>query len=396
MKKWLQLSFRFMSRHLGMSLFLIIEIVCLCIGLNVLLASRNHQAVLIEPFADLLDEDGYYLASPDSITTWEGVPFKEALQGEWQYFEFQHYVTTTQTTNGEMSLKVMVYDNAFWDAYSPLMQHGRWKSSDAIGDVPWCVVTPNIYSHDILTIHGIPAAEIDIKGCLADLCYIPSMDSWYLDGSIADNFYYIYDFDTTDTAYVLMPQSQWDLLNQPESVLGATGGCIAIPTSELTDEQRQINESVFRDCAHPEIALSELKERAEADLEENTRRFLPLLLTQLLITLFGIICATAMQTLQERSVTAIYYLCGMQQRQGMILSLWQSLCLAAVSSGWVWITYMITKILGLHANYGLHFGWNNLLITIILMIAVIMNSILSNYFVNRAAHPMILLRRQQT
>lgn len=395
MKKWLQLCMRCMSRHLGMSVFLVIQIICLCIGLNLLLASRNHQTVLIKPFADLLESDGYYLASPDSITTWDGVPFKEALQGEWQYIGFEQYITTRQTAQGEISLKVMVYDNAFWDAYAPVMQHGRWKSSDAVGDVPWCVVTPNIYSHDMLQVYGIQK-EIDIKGCLADLCYIPSMHAWQRDGSIADNFYQVFDLDTTDTAYVLMPQSQWDLLNQPDAALHSRGGCIAIPTSELTDEQREINESVFRDCAHPEIELSLLKERAEADLEENTRRFLPLLLTQFLITLFGIVCATAMQTLQERSVTAVYFLCGMQQRQRTILSLGQALCLVAVSSGWVLITYAITKMLGFHANYGLQFRWNNLLISMVLMIAIVISSLFSDYFVNRAAHPMILLRRQQT
>lgn len=132
MKKWLQLCMRCISRHLGMSVFLIIQIFCLCIWFNLLLASRNHQAVLIKPFTDLLDADGYYLVSPDSITTWDDVPFEEAIQGEWQYYSFQCFSTTMETSQGEIGVQVMVYDNDFWDAYAPVMQHGRWKSSDAV------------------------------------------------------------------------------------------------------------------------------------------------------------------------------------------------------------------------------------------------------------------------
>lgn len=342
----------------------------------------------------MLNEDGYYLSNPDVITTWDGDPLTEALQGEWQYFRFQSFDTTRQTSRGEMAVKVIVYDNAFWDNYSPSMQHGRWKSSQSVGDMPWCVVTPNIYSHDNLKMPKI-SKEIDIKGCMPDLCYIPVMNSWYMDGSIDDNFYQVFDLKTSSTAYVLMPQSQWDMLNYPGE-LNKAGGCIVTPTSPLTSEQRENNEKVFRDCAHPEIELSLLKERAEADLEKNTKRFLPLLLVQFFITIFGIVCATAMQTLQERSVTAVYFLCGMQQRQRTILSVWQAMCLVTVSSGWILIVYIITKILGLHANYGFQFRWNNLLISAILMIVIVISSMLSNYFVNRAANPITLLRRQQT
>lgn len=236
-----------------------------------------------------------------------------------------------------------------------------------------------------------------MKGCLGDLCYIPSMNTWSVSGSFADNFYYTFNLDTAVEAYALMPRSQWDLLElRPDASLHSAGGCIAILTSELTDEQREINESVFRDCAHPEIELSVLKERAETQLEENTRRFLPLLVTQFLITLFGVISASAMQSLQERPVSAVYILCGMQRQQQVILTLVQALFWVVVSGGWVLITYIITKLLGWHATYGLQFGWNNLLISIAFMIAVMICSLLSDRMVNRVAHPITLLRRRQT
>lgn len=385
MKKMFSLSFRSVSRHIGMSLLIILQITILCIGVNVLIASRNQQKTLIQPYSDLLDKEGYYL--PFQETTMFGkdeIDVVGSLNGEWETTTFSKYCFADNT--------IMVYPDDFWDSYAPSIKRGKKLKSSKTSDSPWCIASAN-YNGKSVEVPGFDET-IKIKGVLADKCYIPNMSRWSRNGGIKENLYKTFNLSQSDTVYFLMPQSQWDKFSKGKASLNKQRLCIAVLKSELTEEQIAANEKIFQNAGYPQIELSVLKERAYKELEKNNRRFLPLLIAQVIITIFGIICATAIQAMRDVTITSIYKLCGMNRKQGIYLAIGNSAILLGISTGWIIITYFISLLAGAHAKYGLRFGANNICITLLIMIILLLSSVITNRLVSKKSDFSLQLRRQ--
>lgn len=385
MKKMFSLSFRSVSRHIGMSLLIMLQIIILCIGVNVLIASRNQQKMLIQPYSKFLEKEGYYI-SLQATTPFDRdkIDMVGSLSGEWETTTFSSYHFANST--------IMIYPDDFWDSYAPSIKHGKKPKSSKTSGSPWCIASAN-YNDKSVEVPGFDGT-IKIKGVLADKCYIPDMSAWSRNGGIKENLYKTFNLSQSDTVYFLIPESQWDKFSKGKANLTKDNHCIAVLKSELTEEQIAANEKLFQNTAYPQIELSVLKERAYKELEKNNRRFLPLLIAQVIITIFGIICATAIQAMRDVTITSIYKLCGMNKKHGIYLAIGNSAILLGISTGWIIITYFITLLAGTHAKYGLRFGANNICITLLIMIILLLSSVITNRIVSKKSDFSLELRRQ--
>ena len=260
MKKLLILSYRSCARHLGMYLLILLQLLTVTIGTNVLLASYNQQTMLQEPYMELMQSDGYYLSGgfDEELVTQDGTPMMDVLEGDWNSYRFSERSNFVSCGQRTVDGKFLIYEDAFWDAYHPVLKHGRWKKSDS-GTEPWCVATANVPG-DSVTIPGY-GQTVAVKGVLGDLCYLPSMSSWSRNGSIQDNFYDIFQLERESTVYFLISRSQWNKLGIPEDC--QSHNQIITTASQLTDAQREKNAALFRELGEPQIPLSVLLERAE-------------------------------------------------------------------------------------------------------------------------------------
>lgn len=154
MKKLLILSYRSCARHLGMYLLILLQLLTVTIGTNVLLASYNQQTMLQEPYMELMQSDGYYLSGgiDEELVTQDGTPMMDVLEGDWNTFKLTAYIAKFYCGQQEFSGKFLICEDAFWDAYHPVLKHGRWKKSDS-GTESWCVATANVPG-DSVTIPG--------------------------------------------------------------------------------------------------------------------------------------------------------------------------------------------------------------------------------------------------
>ena len=237
MKKIFSLSFRSVSRHMGMSILIMLQIIILFIGMNTLIASRNQQKMLIQPYSDLLDKEGYYLSYKVTPTFGKDeINLIESLNGEWE--------TTMVSKYSFANSNIMVYPDDFWDSYDPSIKHGKKPKSSKTSDSPWCIATAN-YNDKTIEVPGFNKS-IKVKGVLADKCYIPSMNTWDRKGSIKENLYDTFNLSQSDTVYILMPQSQWDEFSKGKANLIKDSNCIAVLKSELTEEQIAENEKLLR------------------------------------------------------------------------------------------------------------------------------------------------------
>ena len=382
MKKLLILSYRSCARHLGMYLLILLQLLTVTIGTNVLLASYNQQTMLQEPYMELMQSDGYYLSGgiDEELVTQDGTPMMDVLEGDWNTFKLTAYIAKFYCGQQEFSGKFLICEDAFWDAYHPVLKHGRWKKSDS-GTESWCVATANVPG-DSVTIPGY-GQTVAVKGVLGDLCYLPSMSRWSRNGSFQVNFYDIFQLERESTVYFLISRSQWNKLGIAENY--QSHNQIITTASQLTDAQREKNAALFRELGEPQIPLSVLLERAEDARLENVRKFLPLLVSMLIITMFGILCATAIHTMQDLKQTAVYYLCGMRWRT--------SLTLTPGCTGAAWL---IATAFGVPAQLGLRFDWNNLGITMILFGLVLLSGCLMPYGITKRVTPTSLLRSVRT
>ena len=393
MKKLLILSYRSCARHLGMYLLILLQLLTVTIGTNVLLASYNQQTMLQEPYMELMQSDGYYLSGgfDEELVTQDGTPMMDVLEGDWNSYRFSERSDFVSCGQRTVDGKFLIYEDAFWDAYHPVLKHGRWKKSDS-GTEPWCVATANVPG-DSVTIPGY-GQTVAVKGVLGDLCYLPSMSSWSRNGSIQDNFYDIFQLERESTVYFLISRSQWNKLGIPEDC--QSHNQIITTASQLTDAQREKNAALFRELGEPQIPLSVLLERAEDARLENVRKFLPLLVSMLIITMFGILCATAIHTMQDLKQTAVYYLCGMRWRTSLTLTLLQLGILLVLTAGCTGAAWLIATAFGVPAQLGLRFDWNNLGITMILFGLVLLSGCLMPYGITKRVTPKSLLRSART
>ncbi len=342
---------------------------------------------------ELMQSDGYYLSGgiDEELVTQDGTPMMDVLEGDWNTFKLTAYIAKFYCGQQEFSGKFLICEDAFWDAYHPVLKHGRWKKSDS-GTEPWCVATANVPG-DSVTIPGY-GQTVAVKGVLGDLCYLPSMSSWSRNGSIQDNFYDIFQLERESTVYFLISRSQWNKLGIPEDC--QSHNQIITTASQLTDAQREKNAALFRELGEPQIPLSVLLERAEKARLENVRKFLPLLVSMLIITMFGILCATAIHTMQDLKQTAVYYLCGMRWRTSLTLTLLQLGILLVLTAGCTGAAWLIATAFGVPAQLGLRFDWNNLGITMILFGLVLLSGCLMPYGITKRVTPTSLLRSART
>ena len=387
MKKLLILSYRSCARHLGMYLLILLQLLTVTIGTNVLLASYNQQTMLQEPYMELMQSDGYYLSGgiDEELVTQDGTPMMDVLEGDWNTFKLTAYIAKFYCGQQEFSGKFLICEDAFWDAYHPVLKHGRWKKSDS-GTESWCVATANVPG-DSVTIPGY-GQTVAVKGVLGDLCYLPSMSRW------SRNFYDIFQLERESTVYFLISRSQWNKLGIAENY--QSHNQIITTASQLTDAQREKNAALFRELGEPQIPLSVLLERAEDARLENVRKFLPLLVSMLIITMFGILCATAIHTMQDLKQTAVYYLCGMRWRTSLTLTLLQLGILLVLTAGCTGAAWLIATAFGVPAQLGLRFDWNNLGITMILFGLVLPSGCLMPYGITKRVTPTSLLRSART
>ena len=393
MKKLLILSYRSCARHLGMYLLILLQLLVMTIGTNVLLASYNQQAMLQEPYMELMESEGYYLSGniEDDLVTSKGIPIMEALEGDWNIYKFSKYVQQFECGQESIAGQFLIYEDAFWDAFHPVLKHGRWKKSDS-GKEPWCIATANAPG-DSVTLPGCEQ-PVAVKGILGDLCYLPSMSSWHRNGSVQDNFYSIFQIEKETQVYFLIPRSQWNKLGieaEEESP-----NQIITTSAQLTNGQYAWNDVIFRELGEPQISLAVLLERAEDARMENVRKFLPLLLSLLLITLFGILCATAIHTMQDLKQTAVYYLCGMRWRTTLTLTLLQLGILLVLTAGCTAAAWLIAAGFGIPSQLGLRFAWNNLGVTLILFGLVLLSGCLMPLGITKRVTPTSLLRSART
>lgn len=395
MLKFLILGKNAVARHIGMSLLLVLQVICILVGSNMLLASYNQQFILIKPFQEWLSSEGYYIANmkPMNGSEKEEDGLMTKLHGEWKEINFYRETDfNIHEGNDIYTIKVLVYDNDFWDDYVPVMKSGRWRKSSYSGDKPWCIATPNIYSLSIMLPNS--KEEIVVKGVMGDLCYIPRCNNWSRNGTVSDNFYSKYSSKRDETMYILMPESQWQRLRVSDKQLNASESKIIIPERMLTDEEKIHNEEVFREYASPQLPMSTLKERAKNDINDRLQRFLPLLIAQLTITLFGIICATAIQTLSDEKTFSIYGLCGMNHKKRLLINLSEYGILLLFSGAVTYIVYFVTKMKGMHAKYGLMFQINNLALSVAIICILLSVSLTAPYIITRNKRLADQLRRE--
>ncbi|MDE5564716.1 MAG: hypothetical protein K2I93_06140 [Oscillospiraceae bacterium] len=393
MKKIFSLGTLSFSAHIKMYLVLLVQILLILCGMNVLLASYQQQAMLEEPFSDLLQYDGYYITMIGSTIPGLEDPVIEQLEGEKETINFPYYVCNAQCVGQTIPIQIFIYEDSFWASYHPVLQHGTWMSADKQGDHAYCVVTSNCPGKEII-IPGI-SVTAEASGILSTLTYIPQMNRWSRNGGLDENFYRAFDAASEETVILLMPRTQWEKLAIPKEQLVTSSNCILYFTS-LTDEQAEHNAKVLEDAASPGILLSTLRERVDKAQIDTTRRYLPLLIALLLITVFGIMCAMAIHLLQDLHSYAIYFLCGMRWRKcaelcAVQLGFLLILALAVCATG-----YFVLQMTEQAAVLGLRFTWINIVVSLGLCTGVLFLGSLFPRLILKNHAPITLLRSTES
>lgn len=390
MKKMIRLGILLFSAHCGMYFLLLVQILTILLGINLLLASSQQRALLEEPFAEVLQQEGFYLHERGLASD---ARVSDQLHGEKEILYFPYYTCNAQYGDALCSTTIVVYEEAFWNSYQPPMQRGSWALPAPTDEEIFCVATSNCPTTEIM-IPGSGTA-LNASGVLGELTYIPFMDSWSSSGGLTENLYHTFDAERADNIYLLMTRTQWDRLGIPAEKL-SQGECSIVLFTDISEEERLLNEEILAQNAHPAIALSVLQERAEHARMESIRRYLPLLIALFCITLFGTMCAMAIHTLQDLHTYAIFYLCGMKWKTCTLLHTLQSSFLLVLSLLLCTAACSVIQFSGKAAVLGLRFTSGNLLASLLFCVVVAVLSCLIPRFMIRSRSPITLIRSTRT
>ncbi len=378
--KYFKFAFMSIYDNIRMTLLMILEIIVVLLGVNIIVGAYNNRNMLIEPYKEILEKTGWYMANDKNVVNDE--PLLDDMQGDLQQIRIVNYFDNM----GDISIRIKIVPNEIIDNMKLSVQSGKWKTSSEKDTV--CIAAPNKYG--ISTGDVIQTANINgikVTAVLTDPCYIPDYTNWHSMGGVDENFYskysiIYYDNEAKSNELILiMSESEFE---ETGLEISSTNFKFILYDKNPTAENTAHNEQIIKDNYSAGVPLSSIKYRAELSVKNLLNKYLPIAICAFVVILIGFISCTAVNTLKQMRNYGILFICGMKWSDcTRICSAYTavimmcSICLSVV-------VFSVFSMFNISAYLGLSFRMNNIFISaIIVLIIFLLNMIIPAFIINR-------------
>lgn len=385
--KYFKFAFMSIYDNIKMNLLMIIEIVVVIIGVNIIVGNYNNRNMLIEPYSQILEKTGWYMANDKNVVNDE--PLLGHFQGDLQQIRIENYLDKM----GDIPIRIKIVPDEIIGNMKLSVQSGKWQTNSEKDIV--CISAPNTYGISAGdTIKTARIKGIKVTAVLTDPCYIPDYTSWSSNGGI-ENFYSKYSTVYYDNSVdnndliLIMSQSEFAETGLEKN---SSNFKFILYDENPTIENTAHNEQVIKDNYSIGVPLSSIKYRAELDIKNLLGKYLPIAVCAFIVILIGIISCTAINTLRQTKNYGTLFICGMKWSDciricaaytAIIMLCSVSLAIAAAS---------VCKIFNISAYLGLAFQWNNVIISIIILTVMLLLNLIIPAFIIRNKTPVEIIK----
>lgn len=378
--KYFKFAFLSIYDNIKMNLLLILEIIVVLIGTNIIVGAYNNRNMLIEPYKEILEKTGWYMANDKNVVNDE--PLLDDMQGDLKQIRIVNYFDNM----GDIPIRIKIVPDEIINNMKLSVQSGKWKTSSEKEIV--CISAPNKYGiskGDVIQTEKING--IKVTGVLTDPCYIPEFTNWHSMGDVSENFYSKYSVTYYDSSVnnneliLIMSASEFA---ETGLEISSTNFKFILYDNNPTAENTAHNEQIIKDNYSAGVSLSSIKYRAELKIKNLLNKYLPLAICAFVVILIGFISCTAVNTLKQMRNYGILFICGMKWSDcTKICSAYTSiimLCSVCLSV----VIFSVGRIFNISAKFGLSFELNNIFISaIVIMIIFLLNIIVPAFIINR-------------
>lgn len=404
--KYLRYGCLSIAKNMLFTVIMVLEIVVLLVSTNLMVANINSREVLQNPYEDIITDNSYFCNSDPNH------------DGPEEYDKFYSLFDRFKSAKVTFLNSTYIDDDVFFKMALPL-KSGSWpeKAKDDQGR-PYAVVTPDYLAEpgDVINIQNV--GEVVVSGVLTDVTYLPGEPTHPVIESVTD-LYKPVDFTDTLKSIKNGNTSMFTYQNQRALMASScdkegsySSYCIVTYNDDISDEDIKHNEKVMQeikdfrfkldDGDEEELAnryefknLSEAKENTDNYVAEIYNQLIPIMLVVFAIVLIGLIGSVAINTATQIKNYGVYFLCGSKWSDCLKISFANILIILLFSCGISAALLYVGQNMNLDYLIGQAYGWNNLFVSIGMVVGMIVLSLVIPFFIIRFTSPVEVVKNEK-
>lgn len=393
MKKYFKFGSLALYQRMVSTILAVLEVTILIVLANVILAQWNNRYMFYEPYKRIIDQDGFIVDWYKDIAVLNGDTrdMEDVMAEVKGDVSFVYARRVSVRTEDIERIDIFFLDDEVYDKYSLPLAKGTYGSSGVKNSG---VIGPNKYgftegSKLTFTKSG-KEYTIDISGVLSNPTYKPNYGEYYTKNE--DNvkaFYNAYSMSNDPDPFVILPQgSNQELIEELEAEICPR--MFMIFNGKMDRHTAWTNANVF----DYSVDMIYMYNSTDDYLYEQLKKTVPLVIFGMLIIIIGLLGTVAINTMSQIRNYGVYFLCGAKWKDSIRISVASNGIIFAISVCLSIITYFVGIFLGAREKYGLNFRWDNIALTVLLVILLLIVSAIIPIFVLRRISPVEIIRKE--
>lgn len=405
--KYLRYGCLSISKNILFTFIMVLEIVALLVTTNVIIGSVNSRQVLVTPFEQFINNDGYYFKYDGTFDTTEDYN---------KFYALFSKLKSVYISSSDRRDNTKIVDDKVFFKYAMPLKSGSWpKTATDENGTPYAVVSPDYMKNPGDTIYIDKVGDCIVSGVLTEVTYIPFF------GIYTDNITSMYesaDYTQTIESINLGSQNALEFSNSatiiPKSVYPYSpsessigDSCFIVYDEDISESDKKYNEEIIKqiidfypvDDFHPIppqfTPLSQIKADTDIYIAESYNNILPIILVVAAIVLIGLVGSVAINTVTQIKNYGIYFLCGSKWSDCLKIA-FANISIILVFSGIV-SALLLYSSNAFNLNYliGQVYDWNNLIISIDIILAMMILSLIIPFGIIRFTSPVEVIKSKK-
>ena len=400
--KYLRYGCLSIAKNILFTFFMVLEILVLLVSTNVMIASVNSREMLKKPFSNFLSQKGYYYFTEPMWDTAE--QYKE-FTGLFAKLRSAKFYTAESNVN-----EADIVDDEIFFNYSMPLQSGSWptQSKDEQGRI-YAVVSPDLKKAPGDTIELYGDRTVVVSGVLTNITYVPLFSNT---AGSAKEFYRSLNYSSKtdedgnymggDNSSIIVSSSGFYEGSDDD---GFSCSGFIVYDENISDEDIKYNEKIIEQIKNynietavvsPEFTeLSAVNEGTDAYIADIYNRMIPVILGVAAVVIIGLIGTIAINTVTQLKNYGIYYLCGSRWSDCLKISFANISIILLFSGGLSALLLYMLQSFNLDYLIGQTYGWNNLIISLAMLVGMIALSLIIPFGIIRFTSPVEVVKSEK-
>ena len=362
----LKIAVKNIRRSKLMSILTVCEMTCAIVITLVMVSSVLIRFRFYTPFKDMFESKGLYCEFNSAANKdFYGGRNSENYLANDDVFAILHSPKSIAAVNladccavtesGLQSVNNYSYSDEIIRRFSPQLSSGRWLNESVNADCIEAVVSHNDLgwsAGDIITVaFGEQNCDVRIVGVIEENAKLPGGFAQHSTGDDFNIFFNPYSYEIEEKP-LLVFSSQY--LQKRGFVQGLFSGSIITYPDSVTDEQLKADSQLLTKfgCAYC-VTLAQLDKNSKLYLYRHVYDMLPIIIVILVLTFVSALSSTALTTRSRLKNYAVFCICGMRWKQGVLIEFVRSVILSAVS-----LALSLVTIGVLAKHFGMSIVWS--------------------------------------